>query len=856
VAEQDEIRVLIRTVADTQGATATKNSLEQVRQSANATSKSVLDFSNGFSLSGSNVVRFGAALAGASIGLSLFAAAGNELHDALQAVIQTGSEFNSTMAGVAAVSGATSEQLRRLSELARTVGEDIGVGAIEGAHGLEELVKGGVSVQEAMGGALRATELLARAGGVTLPQAAEISAVALNSFGLSAAQLSHVADLVAGAANASSIDVEDFRQSLTQAGAVARTIGVSFDDVAVAIAELGQAGIKGSDAGTSIRTFLLSLTPTSQQATDAMRQLGIITREGANQFFDASGKVKSFAEISQVLKVALAGYNDQAKTAFLQTIFGTDAIRSASVFARQGAQGFDTLAASMAKVSAADVAQQRLNSLGGDVDKLGAKAEAAGVQIEKMLDPLLRGAVQSASQQIANLTGQLNDLQKLGNLPTPGALARGETTTAPLPFGLTPTVPRGAGTGTGFQSLTQIPESVAEGLAKVAVNTTTAGQAADTAAPKVQHFGETFSLVDETLRKTHATIAEIAQDITQLGTRSGQLTAIQNALNPRDSQALAVVGAQQALQQIDAQVNAQKALLAIAQEILLEQDATKITDPRDAAGANQAKQRLDILKQLLPAEQALTDAQKQRSDLQISGSQLQVQESTLTLAILPQRQEIARLEQQIADSVDKQVQLRERESILLAQQAALRPDAARDDTQAQIQRDKLLLNIRGTDPDTRRQAFREILDLQSKVLPEQELSAFDADRQVTLAQRRAQAADIGSELQQLPLQARAEALRAGVRPAENQIALVQQQQQQVQLLSQVADALIATRQQAIQVVVNGAVQAVGDVSNRDAATQVATATAQKVFEDVFGQLTEGLGQAQLPPAIQQSGVRR
>lgn len=356
--------------------------------------------SSAFNLQGQSALRLVGALVGVNIGLSAFSAVGREVHAVINDVIDTSTRFGRTMAEVRAVSGASAEQLGRLGTLALSGGVDIGIGANEAAKGLAELVKGGVSVDAALGGAFRATELMAKAGGVDLAQAAEISAVALNSFGLSAAQLPHVADLVAAAANASSIDVNDFRQSLTQAGAVARTVGVTFEDTSVAIAELGQAGVKGSDAGTSLRTFLLRLTPESKEAESAMRSLGIITADGANKFFDASGRAKGLADVSEVLRTSLAGYTDQQKLATLQVIFGSDAIRAASIFAREGAAGFGELQAAMAKIGADEVARKRLDSLGGDMDVLAAKAERLKIALGSSIE--LRGVAGGATGVVEN----------------------------------------------------------------------------------------------------------------------------------------------------------------------------------------------------------------------------------------------------------------------------------------------------------------------------------------------------------------------------------------------------------------------------------------------------------------------
>lgn len=836
---------------------------------ANETARAQLGLGNSFNQSSGHALRFAGQLLGLNSIVNLVQ---NVLSDGARAAL----DFGASIASVGAISDASASQLAKLSDLARSSGKDLGIGPAEGAKGLQELIKGGVSTEAALGGALRATELLAKAGGVDLASAAEISATALNAFGLSASQLAHVADLVAGASNASSIGVEDFRQSLAQAGAVARTSGVSFEETAVAIAELGQAGIKGSDAGTSLRTFLLSLTPTAGAATDALRQLGIITQDGTNRFFDASGKAKNFADIQQLLNQALVGYNDQQKTAILQTIFGTDALRAAAVFSRQGAAGFDALAAAMGKVSAATVAAKQTDSLRGDLDKLRAAADNAAVSLEKAFDPALRAGAQG-------ITGALSDIQRreeeLASFQRKVAIARQEILdeNAKLPFGglrpetlgaIDPLIQASAQTRVSehperfvdFVGVQNKATAAALANEQLATQIAAVGAAARTAGPSVERYGQTFNIVDQTLQRTRRSLADVAKDITDLQPRTSALSSIGSALSPQDTGLQAQVQALQDIQTIDARINAQRAAAAIDEERRREREATKITDPRDAAGANAARERGRLLDELLPKELAVAEARRQQAAVSDAITAAHGAEAAAVLQVLDKRQEVARLERDIADSVDRGLQLRQEETRLLAQQSALRPNNALDDTQAQIQRDKLLLNVRGQDVETRRAARVEIRDLSRNVLPGQELDAFDANRQVTKAQRAETATSIDTQLRQNPIQQQIAALQLSARSGERMVFALEQTNERLNLLGQVAAAITAAAEKKVQVVLSGDLNLAGFNGNgpMDAITARSIAEqAASLFEDrMFGQLTEANAQAQLPPAIPQSGVRR
>lgn len=316
------------------------------------------------------------------------------------AAVKSAADFERTMSGVRAVSGATGEEMQQLSGLALQLGKDTSFTASEAAAGLEELVKGGVKIPDIMSGAAQATLNLAAAGGVDLPAAAQIASNALNTFSLKGTDMARVSDLIAGAANASAIDVNDFRLSLAASGAVAATIGMSFDDTAVAIAALGNAGVRGSDAGTSLKTMLLNLQPVTEKQIGLFKDLGLVTADGSNRFFDAEGKLKSFADVSQVLQDALSGQTDQQKLANLEILFGSDAIRAAAVFTKLGAGGFNELAGSMGKVTAEAVAATRLDNLAGDIEQLGGSAEAAAIKLGQNFQGAARGAVQGLTQFI------------------------------------------------------------------------------------------------------------------------------------------------------------------------------------------------------------------------------------------------------------------------------------------------------------------------------------------------------------------------------------------------------------------------------------------------------------------------
>jgi TP901 family phage tail tape measure protein len=337
--------------------------------------------------------------------------------------VKSAADFEKRISAVGAVSGATGDQLVKVREKALQLGADTKYSASEAASAMEELVKAGLPIEDVLNGAADATVNLAAAGEVDLPRAAEIAANSMNQFNLAGKDMPKVADLIAGAANASAISVEDFGMSLSQVGAVANLAGFSFEDTATAIAVMGQAGIKGSDAGTSLKTMLGNLQPTTEKAAGALKDLGVITEDGSNKFYDAQGNVKSLAEISEILTDGTKDMSAAQKQMALETAFGSDAIRAAAVFANEGAAGIDKMNASMGKVTAADVAAKRMDNLSGSIEQLKGSFETALIVMGDIFIPVIRTVVDALTGLINGFTDLNPTVQKWVAYAMAGAAA-------------------------------------------------------------------------------------------------------------------------------------------------------------------------------------------------------------------------------------------------------------------------------------------------------------------------------------------------------------------------------------------------------------------------------------------------
>lgn len=341
----------------------------------------------------------------------------------LGAAVYAAANFEQKMSNIGAVSGATAKEMEGLRAKALQLGKDTQFSASESADAIEELIKAGISVKDVINGAADATVNLAAAGGVDMPTAASVMSAAMNTFGVAGKDVAQVADLIAGAANASATDVVGVGEAFKYVAPLASAAGISIEDTTVAIAALAKQGIEGSMAGTTLRGMLQNLTPMTDAAAAKMEALGIITKDGSNQFYDAAGNTKSMAEISGVLQKALKGLNDEQMTQALTTMFGARAMTGAVALAKAGKDGFEELATAVGKVSAADVAAEKMDNLKGSFEELKGSVETLAIEIGTPLLNSIRGMVDGLTGAVNWFLGLSNGMQKL--IGVGGATAAG-----------------------------------------------------------------------------------------------------------------------------------------------------------------------------------------------------------------------------------------------------------------------------------------------------------------------------------------------------------------------------------------------------------------------------------------------
>lgn len=336
----------------------------------------------------------------AGVGMAAVAGAGLAVAGGLGFAVKQAMDFESVMSGVGAVSSATGEELSSLSAMALQIGKDTKFTATEAGQAMEELVKAGIPVEDILNGAASAAVNLAAAGATSIPSAAAIMAGAMNAFNIAGTDAAHVADIITGAANESMINVEEFGIGFGQLAAVANLTGFSLEDTATALAILTSKGIQASDAGTSLKTMFLQLNPQTKKARELMAELGIITADGRNQFFDANGEVRSLSAVTQVLTDALSDLTDEERILALKQLFGQDAVRAGAILFQEGAAGVNKMKEALEGTSAADIARIRMDNLAGALEMMKGSISTLAITFGLELMPVLQEGVEGITELI------------------------------------------------------------------------------------------------------------------------------------------------------------------------------------------------------------------------------------------------------------------------------------------------------------------------------------------------------------------------------------------------------------------------------------------------------------------------
>jgi TP901 family phage tail tape measure protein len=328
------------------------------------------------------------------------AKAGTALVAAFAVAAAAAAKFDKELSNVRAVTGASAKEMGQLRAAALEAGKSTSFTATEAARAEAELARAGISVADITGGALKGSLALAAAGQVDLTEAAVVSAQAMNTFGLKGKDVTHIADLLAAGANKSAADVHGLAMSLRMGGLLAHQTGLSIEDTVGVLSAFADHALIGSDAGTSLKVMLQRLVPQSKEAKGAMDAIGFSA-------YDSQGKFVGLTELAARMKTSFSKLTPEARNAAMATIFGADAVRSATILYELGADGIKKYTDAVNDQGAAGrMASVQTDNLIGDLERLRGAIEVALIESGSAAN----GALRDMTQWITRLVNAYNGL--------------------------------------------------------------------------------------------------------------------------------------------------------------------------------------------------------------------------------------------------------------------------------------------------------------------------------------------------------------------------------------------------------------------------------------------------------------
>lgn len=310
------------------------------------------------------------------------------------------------LAKLQAAANPTASEMGKIRDAVNGISQATGQGPANVAAAFTELLKAGTDVRTALGGAAETVVKFAKVAEMDAASAAVLVSDVLHVFAKEGLSASQAVDILAQAADASSIDLHQLSMAFSMASAVAGATGVSLRDLAAAIGIMGNAGLKGSDAGTALKTMMLAVAAPSTTAAKAIERFGL-------NFRDAAGNVKPLRAIIDELTAKLGGLDSESRDNALRDVFGTDAIRPALILMQQGVDGWDKFTSAMDSANGVGAKFDILmDTTAGSMERMWAAVQRAGAAIgEALAGPLTEFAkwVESTAGMMGQWVSQHED---------------------------------------------------------------------------------------------------------------------------------------------------------------------------------------------------------------------------------------------------------------------------------------------------------------------------------------------------------------------------------------------------------------------------------------------------------------
>lgn len=312
------------------------------------------------------------------------------------ASVKTAANFEAGMSKVQAISGASTEDMKRLSDMAKHMGATTKFSASESAEALSYMGMAGWKTDQMIAG-LPGVMNLAAASGEDLGMVSDIVTDSLSAFGMKAEETGRFVDVLAAAATNSNTNVSMMGETFKYAAPIAGALGYSVEDTALAVGLMANAGIKGSQAGTTLRSALTRLEAPTKEVHKGMQMLGLRVEDLQGMTLDQK---------LQTLRGAFAGLDESQKVQAASMLFGKQAMSGMLAIINASESEYNGLkdAINNSSGAAKSMAEIMENNLKGSVTKLKSALEGAGIAIGEILAPKIKVAVDKITELVSAFT--------------------------------------------------------------------------------------------------------------------------------------------------------------------------------------------------------------------------------------------------------------------------------------------------------------------------------------------------------------------------------------------------------------------------------------------------------------------
>lgn len=321
------------------------------------------------------------------------------------AAVKTAADFDAGMSQVAAISGATGDDLEALRDKAREMGSKTKFSASEAASAMEYMAMAGWKTGDMLGG-IEGIMNLAAASGEDLATTSDIVTDALTAFGLSAEDSGHFADILAAASSNANTNVSMMGETFKYCAPIAGALGFSAEDTAEAIGLMANAGIKSTQAGTALRTIMNNLTGEVKISGKAIGDVTIATT-------NADGSMRDLSDILADCRTAFSGLSESEKAQAAETLVGKNAMSGFLALMNAAPEDIDKLSNAIDNCdgTAESMAATMQDNLAGQLTILKSQLEELAISFGEILMPAIRSIVSHIQGFIDKLNG-IDESQK------------------------------------------------------------------------------------------------------------------------------------------------------------------------------------------------------------------------------------------------------------------------------------------------------------------------------------------------------------------------------------------------------------------------------------------------------------